>query len=154
MVTNTGQTAGYFTSMQEVAFAQIPYFLTRDTLSGYLAPNSSPVTAVGGIGCDSDGQVQIPAGSVLKMLGLYEDVSSLVLKTANNHKQHKSKHYQPTIAAGLLSSLEPSLATPLVSGQLHTVPSNAARYVKCMVFANDRLQCNLLVFVSVRQTGR
>lgn len=148
-MTRDGQTAGYFTTIQEVAYAQIPFFLTRDSLTGYPAPNSLTMAATC-VGSDSSGKVTVPAGSAIKMLGLYEDVSSLILNatTASKTKAKNSPLSSfPTLMNPLdqLSSLGSSSSVGL------TLP---ARYVKCMVFANDRLACNLVLFVPVTQTGR
>lgn len=41
MVTNKGHTAGYFTTIDEVARAQVPYFLTREDITAYVAPSSA-----------------------------------------------------------------------------------------------------------------
>jgi hypothetical protein len=144
LVNDDGQTAGYFTTMQEVAHAQIPYFLTRDALTGFPAPNSVPVPATC-VGSDSSGRVVVPAGSAVKMLGLYEDVSSLIF----NSSKSKVKSRPVSSLPGILNPLD-SFTSPIASNG-STPP---ARYVKCMAFANDRLACNLILFVPVTQIGR
>lgn len=42
MVTNKGHTAGYFTTIDEVARAQVPYFLTREDITAFVAPPHKP----------------------------------------------------------------------------------------------------------------
>lgn len=68
VITEEGHTAGYFSSVSEVASAQVPYFLSRENTQGYKEA------------ADPKGnarylKVKIKAGEVLQFLGAYEDTT-------------------------------------------------------------------------------
>lgn len=68
VITEDGHTAGYFTTVEEIASAQVPYFLTRDQTSGYREGN-------GRDGRPRYSKIKISSGEVLQYLGAYEDTT-------------------------------------------------------------------------------
>ncbi|GBL84836.1 hypothetical protein AVEN_93861-1 [Araneus ventricosus] len=76
VITEEGHTAGYFSSVCEVASAQVPYFLSREQTQGYKESTDSK-------GNTRYVKVKIKAGEVLQFLGAYEDTT------------YSSKHSKP-----------------------------------------------------------
>ncbi|XP_054717054.1 uncharacterized protein LOC129226469 [Uloborus diversus] len=68
VITEDGHTAGYFSSVSEVASAQVPYFLSRENTQGYKEATDSK-------GNIRYSKVKIKAGEVLQFLGAYEDTT-------------------------------------------------------------------------------
>jgi hypothetical protein len=156
MVTSKGQTAGYFSSMDEVARAQVPFFLTRDDVVGFsvpsvplIIPHSSDVRHRDSVRSEV---IRVAAGSVLRYLGVYEDVSSLLLGSGkssvkkNSTRRGKKRVHPPIpyIMNGHVIEHEPG-----------------ARYVKCLVVPGPRAASNSscdsageVVFVPVTEKGR
>ncbi|GFW09482.1 CABIT domain-containing protein [Trichonephila clavipes] len=76
VITEEGHTAGYFSSVCEVASAQVPYFLSKEQSQGYKEATDSK-------GNTRYVKVKIKAGEVLQFLGAYEDTT------------YSSKHSKP-----------------------------------------------------------
>lgn len=76
VITEEGHTAGYFSSVCEVASAQVPYFLSKEQTQGYKEAADSK-------GNTRYVKVKIKAGEVLQFLGAYEDTT------------YTSKHSKP-----------------------------------------------------------
>ncbi|GFS42616.1 CABIT domain-containing protein [Trichonephila inaurata madagascariensis] len=76
VITEEGHTAGYFSSVCEVASAQVPYFLSKEQTQGYKEATDSK-------GNTRYVKVKIKAGEVLQFLGAYEDTT------------YSSKHSKP-----------------------------------------------------------
>lgn len=163
LVTSTGQTAGYFTSIDELACAQVPYFMSRDSICAIPAPSTAnsglmiggteggqlivenPATSVSRSNktatatltanqSSSTKKVFLPAGTAFRLLGLYEDVSNLV----NNKKNRLgAEHAEETLRKQLLIGEK--------LGQ---------RYLKCLAMADDQILANQMVFIPTTQTGR
>ncbi|KAG8196685.1 hypothetical protein JTE90_006593 [Oedothorax gibbosus] len=76
VITDEGHTAGYFSSVCEVASAQVPYFLSNEQTQGYKESTDSK-------GSSRYVKVKIKPGEVLQFLGAYEDTT------------YTSKHSKP-----------------------------------------------------------
>ncbi|RWS30118.1 uncharacterized protein B4U80_07996 [Leptotrombidium deliense] len=132
LVTNRGQTAGYFGTIDEVAKAQVPYFLTRDEITGFLVPkdpliiNNKTVNSKTKYSQSSHEKTKIKGGTVLRFLGVYEDISALVLGLKNKNSLRSKKSTAPF--------------------------EHGARYAKCISFANG--SSGEVVLIAITETGR
>lgn len=142
--------------MGEVARAQVPFFLTRDDLIGYSVP-SVPLLAAPTLLTESrrsDGSrsevIHVRGGSVLRFLGVYEDVSAFLLGTG---KSSLKKHSTRAITR---KRNHPPIPFLMGSTSADHVPG--ARYVKCLIVTSGaaaRTKSDAeVVFVPVTERGR
>ncbi|RWS07395.1 uncharacterized protein B4U79_11846, partial [Dinothrombium tinctorium] len=130
LVNSRGQTAGYFSTIDEVAKAQVPYFLTKDEITAHLVSRENPAlntkvnTAVK-TNRNNYESIRIKGGTVLRLLGVYEDISALVIGL-KNRSSLRSKKIVPT---------EPG-----------------ARYAKCISFTS--FSGGEIVFIPITEIGR
>lgn len=131
MVTSKGHTAGFFGSIDEIARASVPYFLTKDDITGYYAPKMNGSNAKcnkkAAKGCYD--KSLIVAGTVLRYLGVYEDISAFILNSSSS-SAHKNS---------------------LRSRKAH-LPEHGARYAKCV--SMDDSNGGQVVFVPITESGR
>lgn len=156
IVTSKGQTAGYFGTMEEVALAQVPFFLTRDDLVGYSVPSVPLLAAPAHLAESrrSDGNrsevIHVPGGSVLRFLGVYEDVSAFLLGTG---KSSLKKH-----SARTRSRKRNHPPIPCIMNGVSDEHAPRARYVKCLIVATGvaarTRSATEVVFVPVTERGR
>ncbi|XP_022239411.1 uncharacterized protein LOC106457697 [Limulus polyphemus] len=71
VISNDGHTAGYFTTIEQVARARVPLFVTKNGITGYQLPDPGDIERK-----SVYIKVSVPGGQALKLLGVYEDISS------------------------------------------------------------------------------
>lgn len=124
LVTSKGQTAGYFNTIDEVGRARVLYFLTRDQVSGYIAPRNRTISKSYN---HFHEPVKIAGGTVLRLLGVFEDMSRFLFgkKLKNSVRGKNSKHF---------------------------IPEPGPRYAKCIYFNN--YPGGEIVYIPISHVGR
>uniref|UniRef100_T1JD72 CABIT domain-containing protein n=1 Tax=Strigamia maritima TaxID=126957 RepID=T1JD72_STRMM len=85
IVTDNRRTAPFFTSIQQVAMSQVPYFLIRTDVPAYRVSDPRLIA-----GRTSYTRTTIKTGHVLKLLGVYEDINAKHYKNLNRNFQRRS----------------------------------------------------------------
>ncbi|XP_076329322.1 uncharacterized protein LOC143235241 [Tachypleus tridentatus] len=85
VISDNGLTAGYFRSMEQVVQAKVLLFLTKDDVTGYKCPDSEATEKR-----TMYSKVVTKSGRVLRVLGLYEDLSYKTFTTVDQNSSDKN----------------------------------------------------------------
>lgn len=117
--------------MEEVARAQVPLFLTRDDLVGFSVPSVPLLPAPMCTAPESRTReecrsevIHVPGGSVLRFLGVYEDVSALLLGNGKSSMKKQSARMSK-------KRTHPPIPYAINDRSVNHEPG--ARYVKCLI---------------------
>ncbi|XP_013784092.2 uncharacterized protein LOC106468223 [Limulus polyphemus] len=114
VISDDGHTAGYFTTIEQVARARVPLFVTKNDVIGYQLPEPRD-----SVEKSVYTKVAVSAGQVLRLLGVYEDISSKSrgsLSGRNRNDRNRGKY------AKCLSQMGEVMFIPFIaSGKFYAV---------------------------------
>lgn len=89
-------------------------------------------------------KVFLPAGTSFRFLGLYEDVSNLMINGKKNRFATATRKTEN----------EETIRKQFLLGNNCNDKTGGLRFIKCLALAGDHLLANQMVFIPTTQTGR
>ncbi|XP_077547441.1 uncharacterized protein LOC144159678 [Haemaphysalis longicornis] len=118
IISEDGHTAGYFSSLEQVALAHVSHFLAREPLQGYRLLGYSQET-----GKAEYGRTMVLPGQVLRFQGVYEDVNIRLSFSLRSLRKPEGRYAKCCHAAS-----GETLFVPLASrGKFYSVARRSSR---------------------------
>lgn len=118
IISEDGHTAGYFSSLEQVALAHVSHFLAREPLQGYRLLGYSQET-----GKAEYGRTMVLPGQVLRFQGVYEDVNIRLSFSLRSLRKPESRY-----AKCCHASSGETLFVPLATrGKFYSVARRSSR---------------------------